>query len=140
MCFENIVSRKILGKELSNTSDQVKYENDAMIISQGEIQYGPYYNLLKGDYKIIISGDNLDEGEFRCTSEQGQIEIQKLDFEKSEHQVSYDIHLEENTNYVEFLCENKLQTEIKIDTVECTQAKDEDEKTLYNRLLEIKVE
>lgn len=53
-------------------------EKNAIVLKNGEIQFGPYIELPKGSYLITIEGDNLKQAEMKITSNNGDSDISEL--------------------------------------------------------------
>lgn len=59
----------------------VKSEKEkAITLKEDEICFGPYVDLKKGKYSVIIYGDNLTDAEVSITSQSGKVKIQALEF------------------------------------------------------------
>ncbi len=82
------------------------------------LQYGPYINLEKGIYDIVISGENFNEKcEVSCTADIGkhQIEVSKLEI--SEREIRYRICLDKDMSNVEFLLKNETDKKILLKAI-----------------------
>lgn len=81
--------------EYGEVIDGVRYIRD------GGTSYGPYIPVPAGEYKIRISGENLDKAEFDCVINYGDVEIDMLDVRVSPTEITYIIALEEPVKNLE---------------------------------------
>lgn len=137
ICHSNFLPRSVSGKDLRNTNP-ASYDKCAMIVQPEDVQYGPYYTLREGNYKITILGENLDKAEYQCTSERGQVEVEKLNVQITDSLVTYEIHLHKLMEEVEFICRNKSESTVKVEQIQCNQTSNDSEITKgYEKLLNI---
>lgn len=114
----NYLNGAISASSLYNTDKENRNSDDGMMIVTPEsIQYGPYINMIQGNYKIEITGKNLKNAEFRCTSDNGQKEIKISELTMTDDSVTYEICLEQSTDAVEFVCENSKDADIAIEQI-----------------------
>ena len=90
--------------------------NDNIILQKDDVQYGPYYKLKKGKYKISCYGENLTKCTFWSYYDKAftNVEIKNICIEDS--CVSYYIELEKDVDDIEFLAKNENDDcEVRID-------------------------
>lgn len=88
-----------------NSSENSEILENKIILNSGGIQYGPYIKLKKGNYKIIISGENLEKSFFDVISNGNIIKIYSIKL--NNNFIEYQISLDNDTESLEFRTINK---------------------------------
>jgi phosphoglycerol transferase len=86
-------------------------ENKAIIYKDG-IQYGPYTELKKGHYSVLIKGNNLSQAIADVCHNYGQELIKNTEKTHNDYEISYAFFIKENLNNVEFRMVNKTETDV----------------------------
>ena len=95
-------------------------KDSVIVLDKDGVQYGPYYYIVKGDYRVRITGENLDQCRFYCTSNKGKKKHHLRNLVCSPENVSYEVRFRIHENDVEFLTRNKGPKPARITQIEVT--------------------
>ena len=88
-------------------------KNGRFEIPQNQTQFGPYIDLEKGIYEVIVNGINLDDASIWVTANGGQLTIPTTMIQHNANYIIYSFELNEDAEDVEFLmCNNKNDMQI----------------------------
>lgn len=97
------------------TTGEKNEQCEAICLNAGEICYGPYITLLKGQYKVTISGENLYAMQVSATSDAGERNIGVGEAEgNNDDCMEYYFTLEETRDGVEIVLQNIENEDIKV--------------------------
>ena len=72
-------------------------EKDYCVLCKDSVQYGPYASFRKGNYRVRISGENLDRLRFFCTANAGKKGIRITNLKCSKTIVNYEVKFDDYT-------------------------------------------
>lgn len=104
--MDGTIMRVYRADRLCYTDDVTDIFSQSIVMKSGCKQYGPYISLKKGNYQICIVGEQVQNGEVRCTYDSGKNNIEILNLKKEEGCITYCIELTEDCNNVEFILLN----------------------------------
>lgn len=105
-------------------NENAELVDDCIELNKNGTQYGPYVELEKGVYKIIVKGQNLEKGAYECYAEDASVEFDLQDMEVEDDRVTYYVTLDRDMQNVECLVHNSSDDTVSI--VSCTIEKVEE--------------
>ena len=132
-CLENL-DDLLFSNNIIVSKECLRYQgNEENEIKNGELQYGPYYSLAAGEYKISIYGKNLSNSKVWSTIDCGQQYIQTKNVSYNDNVITYDLYLEKDADNVEFLFENHDRKDAYIDYYIISNVTENDETYLIQK-------
>lgn len=85
-----------------------KIQNKSISLKNGELTYGPYVTLNRGNYLLYILGQNLDKAQIRFTADKGDISIEKEVYNVSleSEKAIFGLNIENEVEDFEIVVEN----------------------------------
>lgn len=105
---------------LYSTGEQEEYPD--IILAPSDIQYGPYCTLMEGQYKVTVTGSNLNNADFDISMSQGTQTLNPEAEYRDENTIVYSFTLDVMTESVEFRVENNSTEDISVISVRVEQA------------------
>lgn len=105
---------------LYSTGEQEEYPD--IILAPSDIQYGPYCTLMEGQYKVTVTGSNLNNADFDISMSQGMQTLNPEAEYRDENTIVYSFTLDVMTESVEFRVENNSTEDISVISVRVEQA------------------
>lgn len=87
--------------------------NDRILNSQG-VSFGPYISLKKGNYNVLIKGNDVDKCIYDVVYNQGKNQLKANEVKKSKNEISFNVTLEENLDGLEFRIFNNWTNDISL--------------------------
>ena len=84
----------------------VEFDERSAVIDNGGSQYGPYITLDKGEYEIIINGDNLSKAEYFVKTNLGNTILKTELIKISEQEHIYRLKIKKKVDNVEITFTN----------------------------------
>lgn len=107
---------ELLNMDSYNVSEGEETE-DGKIIKKNGILYGPYIDLTKGDYSIIIKGENLNKGRYDIVNEKGENIIPMEVKKKNDEEMIVYFSIDKLENEIEIRCFNESKASILVSNV-----------------------
>lgn len=87
-------------------------------IPESEMQFGPYIELVRGSYQVIIHGENFSDLEIWVSASNGntKVEVRELDLEKDN--ITYKFDLDKKSSRIEFGLKNLSDEDILVKYIE----------------------
>jgi len=101
------------GLPVMRAHGEVETNNERIVLSPGEIQFGPYLSLPAGRYQVTITGSSLPGASF-FASYYGGNPIDLLDLDISNNKVTYSFVIEHDLMNIEFLTINTGENTVEI--------------------------
>lgn len=92
-------------------------EEGHRVLYQGGKSFGPKISLDAGKYSIKITGQNLEEAEVECISDEEKV-ISLKNLKIDESQITYEIYLNELVYGIDFVIENKSDNLVIVNDME----------------------
>ncbi len=90
---------------------------EGIVLQKNGIQYGPYIELDKGEYKITITGDNLDKGKFDTYIHAIKKSAKLYDINVHKNKIEYKFNSEITTHLIEHRLRNPQDLPITITNI-----------------------
>lgn len=90
---------------------------EGIVLQKNGVQYGPYITLDKGEYKITITGDNLDKGKFDTYMHERKYYFELYDINVQKNKIEYKFKVEEKIAGVEHRLHNPQDLPITITNI-----------------------
>ena len=99
---------------LSITGEEKVVQDNSLVISAGELQYGPYTSLDAGKYQLTITGDQLQLADFSLSYDLGAKIINYSLVKDTEQTKQLTFILEEDVGNMEFILFNDSDMDIRL--------------------------
>lgn len=103
------------GALLSIAGGEKVMQDNSLVISSGELQYGPYISLDEGKYELMIVGNQLQFADFNLGYDLGAEAIKYTLEEGNEQIIKITFILEEDVDNMEFILFNDNDMDIRLD-------------------------
>lgn len=101
----------------------VEFDEQSVVIDNGGSQYGPYVTLEKGEYEIIINGDNLSKAEYFVKTDLGDTILKTELIKISEQEHIYRLKIKKKTDDVEVTFTNNTDQSVLFQSLEINKVR-----------------